>query len=364
MNIASAQMLQDSLRNLAESLYRSRALEEATQERMQRNAIDQAFRQAQFEHYRNLEQKEDDRASAQAARDDRAQAGTESAYVTDENGTHFIQGPTGIIQRAQDALAAQGRDVKFCSTPPKDLPPTAVSFDNGTVKVVSYVNDPSEAADAAANLQKQFGAKPAAGAGGKGFGGAAAGNEQLARQYATQAQDLRDQADAEDDPDRKAALETQAQGLEDAAKRLQSINAKMGQGAPPPAGMVTPPSAAAGAAAGAGGAGAPAVGAGAADAAAPFTPPAGTLGAYLQGINPTSLAPGAGDSTNLPPTGPSLGSTALNLNGIPTGQPALPAAPPVPQGMVRVRHPNGQTGFLPTNSLPAALQQNYQLIGQ
>lgn len=58
--------------------------------------------------------------------------------------------------------------------------------------------------------------------------------------------------------------------------------------------------------------------------------------------------------TTRPAASPAAGVSPLNTNGVPTGK--------SPPGMIRVRHPNGQTGMIPADNLQSALQQGYTQI--
>jgi hypothetical protein len=365
MNIASAQMLQDSLRSLADTIYRNRALDESMQERQQRNAIDQAFRQAQLEHYKQIEQNQAQHnqrmEQSETDRNAAINAPKVQADITEpETGTNMtFTGTPEQLQKMQDAYsdAHDGQELKVSGKRA-----FAAQFNVGGAQF--SFEDQDSANKFASDMQANHGVNvydPQ-----YARGGAAAGDfSQSMARYNSELQ----AADDSEDP------AEQQQHLTNAALEKAHL-LKLGQWAPKPGEDVTFDRDAKGritgrhttyqqpAAAGGGGSSQPAADAGA--TAAPFTPPPGTLGAYLQGLKPLSLAPGSGDSTNLPPTIPSLGTAALNANGIPTGQPALPAAAATaaPQGMVRVQHPNGQTGLIPANSLPAALQQGYQVIGQ
>lgn len=68
MNIASAELLQHAINNLGDSFGRSRAMDAENayrtaqlDEQRKRTAVDDSFRNAQLEHYKSIEKKEDDR---------------------------------------------------------------------------------------------------------------------------------------------------------------------------------------------------------------------------------------------------------------------------------------------------------------
>lgn len=66
MNIRSAELLNQSLQNAADNIYRNRALAATMREEMARNAVEQSFRNAMMRHYTNIEQKQADAADRQA----------------------------------------------------------------------------------------------------------------------------------------------------------------------------------------------------------------------------------------------------------------------------------------------------------
>ena len=68
MNIKSAELLNQSLQNAADNIYRNRALAATTQEEAQRNAVEQSFRNAMMQHYANIEQKQAQAADIQEQR--------------------------------------------------------------------------------------------------------------------------------------------------------------------------------------------------------------------------------------------------------------------------------------------------------
>lgn len=68
MNIHSAELLENSLQNAADNLYRNRALAVSMQEEAQRNAIEQSFRNAMMQHYANIEERQEENAGLQEQR--------------------------------------------------------------------------------------------------------------------------------------------------------------------------------------------------------------------------------------------------------------------------------------------------------
>jgi hypothetical protein len=92
MNIRSAELLNQSLQNAADNIYRNRALAASMQEEAQRNAVEQSFRNAMMQHYANIEQKQ---AGLQEQRLESEDKATEEKY--------------GVIQAIQDQKDAQQR---------------------------------------------------------------------------------------------------------------------------------------------------------------------------------------------------------------------------------------------------------------
>ncbi len=92
MNIASAKLLEDSLGQLADNFYRNRALQATMQEEAQRNAIEQSFRQAQMQHYNELEDRQQDFFNRQQ------QAASDRAALEAQNLQQRL-GQQGMIQK-------------------------------------------------------------------------------------------------------------------------------------------------------------------------------------------------------------------------------------------------------------------------
>jgi hypothetical protein len=95
MNIRSAELLNQSLQNAADNIYRNRALEASMQEETQRNAVEQSFRNAMMQHYANIEQKQAESADLQEQRL--------------ENEDNAVEKKYGVVQAIQDGKDAQER---------------------------------------------------------------------------------------------------------------------------------------------------------------------------------------------------------------------------------------------------------------
>jgi hypothetical protein len=93
MNIRSAELLNQSLQNTADNLYRNRALAASMQEEAQRNAVEQSFRNAMMQHYANIEQKQAEAAGLQEQRL--------------ENEDNAVGKKYGVMQAIQDGKDAQ-----------------------------------------------------------------------------------------------------------------------------------------------------------------------------------------------------------------------------------------------------------------
>ena len=94
MNIRSAELLNQTLQNAADNIYRNRALEASTQEETQRNAIEQSFRNAMMQHYANVEERQAEGAGLQEQRLKAEDDATEKKY--------------GVMQAMQALSEAQG----------------------------------------------------------------------------------------------------------------------------------------------------------------------------------------------------------------------------------------------------------------
>jgi hypothetical protein len=95
MNIRSAELLNQSLQNAADNIYRNRALTASMQEEAERNAVEQSFRNAMMQHYANIEQKQAESADLQEQRL--------------ENEDNAVEKKYGVVQAIQDGKDAQER---------------------------------------------------------------------------------------------------------------------------------------------------------------------------------------------------------------------------------------------------------------
>jgi hypothetical protein len=95
MNIRSAELLNQSLQNAADNIYRNRALAASVQEETQRNAVEQSFRNAMMQHYANIEEKQAESAGLQEQRL--------------ENEDNAVEKKYGVMQAVADQKDAQDR---------------------------------------------------------------------------------------------------------------------------------------------------------------------------------------------------------------------------------------------------------------
>jgi len=95
MNIRSAELLNQSLQNAADNIYRNRALAATVQEEAQRNAVEQSFRNAMMQHYANIEEKQAESAALQEQRL--------------ENEDNAVEKKYGVMQALADQKDAQDR---------------------------------------------------------------------------------------------------------------------------------------------------------------------------------------------------------------------------------------------------------------
>jgi hypothetical protein len=353
MNIRSAELLNQSLQNAADNIYRNRALAASMQEEAQRNAVEQSFRNAMMQHYANIEQKQADAAGLQEQRLESDDKATEEKYGV----IQAIQDQKDAQQRVMEGL--QGLSLDKALSPMQKTLYLRQSIDSMQPQgKAAFLQNPQINAlyqgqgdwNAVAGLVQQHQAQAGKLNANSRFS-SAGDNAMFDKESGVAPQQIANAAAQADpfvpkDPDTgKPALPVTVNPVD--AQRMGQLAGQLAA-----AGLPGPIPTAAGLIFGTN-----------ATLKPNLTP--GTSGA---GNNPTTtnsftLTPGGisqdalANAQNAPG-----GSDILKSFGI--GQPDAQPQPGQPTGTVRVQHPDGTTGTIPATNLNTALQQGFKLLTQ
>ena len=355
MNIRSAELLNQSLQNAADNIYRNRALAASMQEEAQRNAVEQSFRNAMMQHYANIEQKQSDAAALQEQRLQNEDDATEKKYGV----MQAIQAGKDAQQQIMQGL--QGLSVDQKLSPAQKTQYLRQSIDSMQPQAKgAFLQNPQINAlysgqgdwDAIANLVKQHQAAT---------NGTGKGNNPLARQtsgsgnadFESQVNQMPKQiatATAQTDPTVPKDADTGKPTLPVTVNPADAQRMGVLAGQLAAAGIPSPIQTAAGLVFGTN-----------ATVQPNITP--SPIPGQSQATNSFTLTPGGMSQDALGNVQNAPGGLAI-LKAFGIGQPDAQPQPGQPTGMVRVQHPDGTTGTIPSANLNAAMQQGFKLLTQ